>query len=342
MKWMIIAKEVGADGTPHLQGAFILNKQTAFSTVKKLPGLHRAHLEIMLGTPQDSLVYCSKQDAAPYVFGTLPTPGKRTDLSYVTERVLDGESLHSLAQDVQGAQCIVKFFKGLTVLRSCIRPDRTEAPKIFWLHGKTGTGKTRSSFELANRLGDVWISAGGLQWFDGYDGQRSAIFDDFRAKHVYFPFLLQLLDRYPLSVPIKGGFVKWTPELIFITTPGDPHETFATRKTYIPEDINQLIRRIEQGGGGIYHFEGDKNKFDRDTKNLQPEVQRDPGNPTDGSLENQPLSPVLVEEARRMGDEEQDDPVANRSEELSLEDWIARDQGFDNDEIDEDDYNNWF
>jgi len=83
-----------------------------------------------------------------------------------------------------------------------------------------------------------------LKWFDGYDGQPVTIIDDFRSKGVRFSFVLRLLDRYPLSVEFKGGFVNWAPRYIFITTPNDVAGTFAARKEHLPEDIAQLERRI--------------------------------------------------------------------------------------------------
>lgn len=253
-KWTIIGKETGENGTPHLQGASILGSQMTFSKLKTLTGFRRAHIECMQGRPEDSLVYCRKQDLEAFEFGTLPTPGKRTDVKLAVERVLDGETLRSLAKDVDGGVAIVKFHKGLTVLRSLTRPARTEPPKVFWIHGPTGTGKTRCSFKVGRILAgsdDVWISSGGLRWFDGYDGQPVAIFDDFRSKHVAnFAFLLRLLDRYPMDVEFKGGFVKWLPKYIFITCPSDPDECFAARKTHVPEDLAQLHRRLED----VIHF----------------------------------------------------------------------------------------
>lgn len=313
-RWMVVAKETGETGTPHLQGAFVLLTQTAFSTVKKLPGLTRAHLEPMHGSPQDSLAYCSKQDSAAFVYGTLPTPGKRNDLSYATERILNGATVKEVAQTMEGATVVVKFNKGLTVLRSYVRPDRTEPPKIYWLYGKTGTGKTRCSFEFASKLGDVWITSGGLQWFDGYDGQRSAIFDDFRSKGVSFPFLLQLLDRYPLSVPIKGGFVGWNPEFIFITTPETPTVTFSKRAEHIPEDIEQLLRRISDGGGGIFHFPTEVEDCRGQLELLLPRV------PRGADLEEQvpPTEPDVQNE--------NPNPEDAGDGEISLEEWLANDE----------------
>lgn len=205
----------------------------------------------MRGRPEDSLVYCSKQDSAPFVYGTLPAPGKRTDLHAATDRIRDGATLRELAQDAEiGSVAIVKFHKGLTILRSLLQGERTDKPFVVWLSGPTGTGKTRSLFELGELVApsrdDIWISAGGLRWFDGYDGQSVAIFDDFRAKHVTsFAILLRLLDRYPYRVEFKGGFVNWVPKFIFISCPYGPERCFAKRKEFVPEDIEQLLRRLD-------------------------------------------------------------------------------------------------
>jgi len=92
-RWACVAKETGESGTPHLQGAVVIGKQVAFSTVKTWPGLSRAHLEPMRGTPQDSLAYCSKQDLTPYIIGTLPSPGNAYTHNYnalfVTQAEID-------------------------------------------------------------------------------------------------------------------------------------------------------------------------------------------------------------------------------------------------------------
>jgi len=255
-KWMVMGKETcPTTGTPHLQGACILGGQKTLSALKILIG-SRVFIQAMDGTPEQSLVYCSKQDLEPFVKGTLPIQGKRNDLHAVVQRIIAGDAIRDIAADPeQGAVAVVKFHKGLTVLSSLLQPKRNSKPKIFWLFGDTGVGKTRCAFEAGSRLsgvGDngIWISSGGLQWFDGYDGQPVAIFDDFRSKGVKFDFLLRLLDRYPMSVPFKGGFVNWAPQFIFITSPRDPDECFATRMEHRPEDIRQLKRRICK----VYHI----------------------------------------------------------------------------------------
>lgn len=79
-------------------------------------------------------------------------------------------------------------------------------------------------------------------------GQPVAILDDFRKGDCSFKFLLRLLDRYRLAVPIKGGHVQWVPKYIFITCPYEPKAYFqytdAAGHQVEREDIGQLMRRI--------------------------------------------------------------------------------------------------
>jgi len=246
-KWLIMGKEIcPKTQTPHLQGACIIGKQLAFMTVKKWPGFERCHIEPMKGSVSDQVKYCTKEDSNAFEMGTRPLEsGKKTSLSSAVQRVMEGATLAQIATDEQGGEAIVKFHKGLTVLRSVLVKARTHPPTVVWISGATGSGKTRESIRLSDRLFGVsnyWISSGGLRWFDGYDGQPCAIFDDFRTKHVsHFSFLLRLLDRYPVQVEIKGAYVQWVPRLIIITTCHNPRDTWSYSTS---ENIAQLERRI--------------------------------------------------------------------------------------------------
>lgn len=55
----VIGKEVGAEGTPHLQAYFEWTNQIDFSKVKKL--FPRAHIEKAKGSTEQNLDYCSKE-----------------------------------------------------------------------------------------------------------------------------------------------------------------------------------------------------------------------------------------------------------------------------------------
>lgn len=260
-RWMVIGREVGEEGTPHLQGACVLDKQNAFVTIKMWDGFKRAHIEAMRGSPQDNKTYCCKQDKDAFECGIIPQPGKQKELQEACYAIENGQSLREMAMDNHGI-AIVKFHKGLTVYRSLRSAPRDPSlpPDIYWLYGKTGTGKTRSIWEFATAYGGpefIWFSSGGLQWFDGYDGQPLAVFDDFRPKGVKFDFILRLTDIYPMQVPFKGGFVNWCPRVIFFTTPKCIEDTFEQRNVHRPEDVSQLSRRVTAS----YHIPDDLESF---------------------------------------------------------------------------------
>lgn len=249
-RWMIVGKEVGEEGTPHLQGACFLRTQKAFSRLKTLPGLKRAHVEEARGSAEQQLAYCTKQDKDAYISGTMPQPGKRSDLEDVVDKLRSGTSLSELAETNSSAIPMLRYTRGITFLRSIYSPNRDVAkpPTIFWFYGPTGTGKTRTAYELSNHIQGIgyempWMSSGSLRWFDGYDGNRVAIFDDLRTKHAEFSFLLRLLDRYPLKVEVKGGHVNWNPGFIFITAPYSPEQMWNLKTR---EQLDQLTRRITQ------------------------------------------------------------------------------------------------
>jgi len=247
-KWLIVGKETCPDtGRQHLQGACVLGKQLAFSSLKNMPGFTRAHIEVMKGTPQQNLDYCTKEDPDAYQYGTLPEEGKRNDLHNAIALLQDGLTIPQLihSEDVSIVATYCRYPKGLTTVSHVLRTNKRRVqPFVLWIHGSTGTGKTRSALELAELLGcseDVWVSNATLQWFDGYDGQRVVVLDDYRTNHAKFSFVLRLLDRYLFQVPYKGGFVSWQPVLIIVTTPKSPRNTWNLRTE---EDIAQLERRV--------------------------------------------------------------------------------------------------
>lgn len=88
-KYLIVAKEVGEQGTPHLQCFGILNNKRRLRQVKQLPGLSRAHLEVSRGTPKEASDYC-KKTADFEEFGELPlSQGKRNEFERFREWLLE-------------------------------------------------------------------------------------------------------------------------------------------------------------------------------------------------------------------------------------------------------------
>ena len=87
---------------------------------------------------------------------------------------------------------------------------------------------------------------GGSIWFDGYTGQETIITDDFSHRDYKLSYLLRLLDRYAMTLPIKGGMIA---NNIIITSNYSPHSLYTGADCL--EHRNALFRRINTYKGYI-------------------------------------------------------------------------------------------
>lgn len=167
--------------------------------------------------------------------GKLGNQGKRNDLEGIKEMVRNGASLSEVIEAAESYQAVC-FGRIMIANRA---PTKRPKPKVFWVTGPSGYGKTTLAFDSV--IGRVWTSSKDCQWFDGYDGQETVIFDDFRPDNIRAEFLFRLMDGNPLLVPIKGGFVEWKPKYIWVTSIKHPSHCYSE-----VEDSNnvQLLRRI--------------------------------------------------------------------------------------------------
>jgi len=88
-KYLVFGREVGDNGTPHLQGFFITEHRISFEVAKLRLGSQRVHLEAARGTSSQAATYC-KKDGDYDEFGEVPREqGKRTDWDKYHEWVSD-------------------------------------------------------------------------------------------------------------------------------------------------------------------------------------------------------------------------------------------------------------
>lgn len=232
--YIIIGRETGESGTPHLQGyAHFSNAKTLTACSKLMP---RAHLAVARGSPQQNTTYCSKSDLDPWVTGDMPMQGKRNDLESLKADV-DTLPLKQVA-DLHFAE-FLRYGTMIKVYKSIQFVDRTTPPRVEWIWGSTGCGKTRYAASITPLS---FYIKDGTMWWDGYEQQQTIIIDDFDGK---WPFrdLLRLLDRYPYQGQFKGGYIKINSPTIVITADAPP----STRMAHLAEpEYDQLVRRIHQ------------------------------------------------------------------------------------------------
>lgn len=232
---MVVGKELGEGGTPHLQGAVTLKSSIRMSALKEDLG-GRAHLEPMRALGGDKAFdYCRKEGNVIVDIDNR-VQGKRTDIDAACKALLEG-GMTKLIEEHAGA--FVKYATGFEKLNFRLSRPRQEPPRVWWLHGPTGSGKTRLVHTL-EQPENLWVSGDDLRWFDGYNGHEAACFDDFRGDMCRLRWLLRLLDRYPCRVQIKGGHAEWIPRRIYITSAKSPTDAYACED----EKLDQLTRRI--------------------------------------------------------------------------------------------------
>jgi hypothetical protein len=240
LRYVCYGKEVGEGGTAHLQGYLELKSRRPRGVVKRsISWLARSHLEPRRGSQQQAIDYCAK-DGDFHEFGDKQRPGRRTDLEHVRAAIDNGATMAEISSN--HFAIYLQYGKGLQAYRNLHSSPRKWKSHVRVLWGRTGTGKTRWVYHF---LGDrALFKYPGTDttsiWFDGYDGHEVVLFDDFRGdKTMPFDLLLRLLDRYPMDVPIKGGFVSWKPRKIWITSNTAPNDWYAST------ECAPLWRRIE-------------------------------------------------------------------------------------------------
>lgn len=221
-------------GMLHLQGLLKAKKRQRMSQLRDWSGFPRAAFKVghweKCRQIQASYDYCKKDESrilGPWEFGPFPEgggQGARSDLDALGQEVLSGSSIASIAAANPGA--FIRYHRGISALRLTMEPPLTIERSVFLLHGPPGCGKShhvrftheRGAHGEGSRL---WTApTGSSLWFDGYDGQSVALFDDFagRASSLGLAELLKIIDIYPFRCPIKGGFVFFTAANVFFTT----------------------------------------------------------------------------------------------------------------------------
>lgn len=226
-------KEIATTGTPHLQGYITFKRAYRFSQLKKL----FPKIRWDSGKTIDGENYCIKGDVVIDIQES--HQGDRSDLKKIGEMVKEGKSVRDIAGSYPSQY--MRYHKGIQALQIALAPETTEYKKldVIVVYGPPGCGKTRMAYAYDPKIYSVPEPVNGSIWFDGYIGQKTILFDDFYG-WIKYHTLLQYLDGYPMSIPIKGGMVKKNWTTVYITSNKKPTEW------YNREEIDALSRRITE------------------------------------------------------------------------------------------------
>jgi len=245
--YVLYGREVGEQGTPHLQGYLRLSRKISERTLvrhRRLLDCNFSFLKRAEKSFQANYIYCTK-DGNFVELGDKPAQGARNDLIQIRDELLAGADQRDISRNhfPQWVQYRRSFRDFELLQREECRHWKTTV-SVFW--GSTGTGKTRRAVAEATEHGDgkYWMSwDSSLRWFDGYLLEKCVVLDDFTGDGVDISLMLRLLDRYSFRVPIKGGSVNWQPRWIWITSNKRPQMWF-DKATGIQQEA--LLRRIDE------------------------------------------------------------------------------------------------
>lgn len=243
-----------------------------FSAAARLAGLKvllpRAHWEKAAGSSLQNKHYCTKPNdgcrcthcndcqaplEGPFQYGECPAGrGDRTDLRELREAIKAGKRRRDIYDDDALLEPAAKYQRFFSDAARVYPRSREEPPEVNLLYGPPGCGKTRMVVESEDDLWTLPLTDG--LWFDGFDSHDSALLDDFSGKFskLALSLLLRLLDRYVIRVPVKGGFVQFTPKRIWITTNIHPSEwyDYTGREVHYSAVQRRVTRVIVWGADG--------------------------------------------------------------------------------------------
>lgn len=193
-----------------------------FSWWQKL--LKPMHFEPCHGTLDQNQTYCSK--AGQYTeIGMKPMgSGNKRILLEIKDQLDKGEPLRKLRKIDGAFDAVLRHERGLKEYERQLRMDKMYADgykskQVIVITGPTNTGKSRTIYDrhVATDVYSMPNCTG--QWAGTYDGQPVVLYDDVgRGNIMPITDFLRLCDGYPIEVPVKGGFVPWTPTSIYFTS----------------------------------------------------------------------------------------------------------------------------
>ncbi len=221
------------------------------------------------GTHTEAKVYAQKEISrisGPWTYGSeegIPeTQGTRSDLAAVKRKLDEHVKLSQIAEE--HFSDFVRYNRGFKEYKRLKANKRHWEMEVITLFGDTATGKTRWAYQTYGE--DLYSvpppKSSGTYW-DDYDGQETVLIDEMYGKRFTHGFLLQLLDRYPLCVPVHGSSVNFSSRRIILTS--NQHPSLWYNAMYEAHNLvyyhGPLHRRLVQGDSCIIHCSKDREGY---------------------------------------------------------------------------------
>lgn len=235
-QYLVYGKEVGEEGTPHLQGYVYFKSLKSFKQIKTLLG-DRYHIEAQRGSTEQAADYC-KKDGDFHEVGVVPMSQKKK--GEAGKRVY--EEAFELAKQGKIDEIPEPLRTRFYGTYKRIRADHQVVPEALptleheWYWGESGTGKTRKARE--ENPGAYLKNPN--KWWCGYVDQAVVVIDEWAPTHECLaPHLKQWADHHPFCAETKGASLCIRPKKIIVTSNYSPEQCFPKE-----EDLEPIRRRF--------------------------------------------------------------------------------------------------
>lgn len=201
-----------------------------------------AHVEKVIGSYNDNLLYFTKKGELTTEWGERPHQGLKTvaDLKEMNLEEVPPQ-YYKIKKEIDAEEKVEnEFFNMLEE----IEKDELKAPDIIYITGGTGKGKTYKAYKLAlekypkEKIGKITCKNDFLDIVN--KNADCFVIEEFRPSQIKASDFLQLTDKYGYRANVKGGFVSLRPKCIIICSIIRPTEIYK-------EEVNkQFLRRITE------------------------------------------------------------------------------------------------
>ncbi len=223
----------------HAQGWIQFEAKKRLSRVKSIIGCDKIHVESCRGSELHNEKYCAK-DNNFICYGAFITTGFRSDLLVIQDKLKAGDNIEDIMNNDFETYCRYRGgIKDYAQVCAKVNSQAFRKVKTTVLYGDTGTGKTRKAMEKCSYK----ITGDSLQWWDGYNGEKTILIDEYDSQ-IKCTEMLNILDGYQLRLPIKCGFTyaQWTE--VYITSNIAPNEWHCNAKEQHRAALKRRISKI--------------------------------------------------------------------------------------------------